>query len=791
MFYNYLKSALRFWKQNKIFAFVNALSLTIALAVSFIIMLFAVNEFSYDRCHSDFKRIFRILNFYTDYKKSYTGTPFVLASSLKEEYPQIEKSVSVRSISNLRIKVQDEYFIVSDAAFTDSEVFNIFTLPIIKGLQSSDLLEEKNSIVISQSLAKRIFPGLDPIGKEITGSLDNEDHLFLVKGVFKDFPPNSTLRFQCFMSSKLALEALNKAYSITNADKNWTINSWITWILLSKNSRAKDLEKQFQAFELKNLGQNSHYHYLLQNLSDVYLGSENIGNAGFKGNLKNVRLFITIALIIILVAALNYIILSTSVSSERAKEIGLRKTFGAEGSSIKYQLYNESILMAIAVMPISILVMWLALPIAKDLLQTPLQIIPSNIIYYILLFLVLTLFIGMASGIYSSTILSRMEVINVFKNSVQIGKKKTLLRSSLIVFQIIIFCSFVSSVLIIHSQYQYAIKRNPAHYNKNILLINLGRDFMGYSAFINNIKANPNVIMASGTRECLPMQNSGIGMFPHYQDKEVRVQVETMLVDFDFLETMGIELISGRNFSKEFSSDITQSVILNETAVKKLGIPDPIGLSYGNWRTIIGVVKDFNLHSIHSEIPATFIYLTDNYIKQIAVSYLPGSFNSVLSTTESEWKKFSPDKPFNYQTIEDLITSLYSSEKKLSISVVIYAIISILIAASGLFGLTLFIARTRTKEIGIKKVFGCSGKSIIYSFLKENFILVLIATLLSIPITLYFMTKWLNNFVYKINISWWVFVVSFLVASVIVHLTVFVYSYKVSHINPVNTLRYE
>ena len=214
MFYNYLKSALRFWKQNKVFAFVNALSLSTALAVSFIIMLFAVNEFSYDHCHSNFKKIFRILNFYTDYKKSYTGTPFVLASSLKEEYPQIEKSVSVRSISNFSIKVQDEYFIVSDAGFTDSEVFNIFTLPIIKGLNSSDLLEDKNSIVISQSLAKRIFPGLDPIGKEITGSLDNEDHLFLVKGVFKDFPPNSTLNFQCFMSSKLALEAINKAYML-------------------------------------------------------------------------------------------------------------------------------------------------------------------------------------------------------------------------------------------------------------------------------------------------------------------------------------------------------------------------------------------------------------------------------------------------------------------------------------------------------------------------------------------------------------------------------------------------
>ncbi len=652
-------------------------------------------------------------------------------------------------------------------------------------------MEDKNSIVISQGLAEKIFPGQDPVGKEITGILGNEDHLFIVKGIFRDIPLNSTFKAQCLISSKLALEGINKAYSITDADKNWTINSWITWILISKNSDAKKLERQFKALELKNLGQNSHYHYLLQNLSNVYLGSENIGNIGLKGNIKNIRLFMIIAFMIILVSAMNYIILSTSVSSERAKEIGLRKTLGADNASIKYQLYGESILMAIAVMPISIFMMWLALPVASKLFQTPIQIIPSNILVYILISFALTLFIGILSGIYTSTILSRLEVTNILKNSIQTGKKKTLLRSSLIVFQIIIFCSFVSSVLIVRSQYQYALKRDPAHFNSNIIIINLGRNFNGYPALLNDIKANPDVIMAAGTRECLPMQNSGIGMVPNFQDKEVRIPVEFMLVDLNFLETLGIKLVEGRYFSKEFGSDMTQAAILNETAVKKLGIIDPIGTKFGPW-TIIGVVKDFNLHSIHSEIPATFISLTDKYIAQIAVRYKPGTLSNILPIIKSEWKKYSPDSsPFEYRTIEELIKSLYSSEKNLSILVTIYAIIAILIAASGLFGLTLFIARTRTKEIGIKKVFGCSGQEIIYPFLRSNFYLVLTAALISIPIVLYFMIKWLSNFAYKISINWWVFVVAFIIASIIVHLTVFLYSYKVTRINPVNALRYE
>jgi ABC-type antimicrobial peptide transport system, permease component len=296
--------------------------------------------------------------------------------------------------------------------------------------------------------------------------------------------------------------------------------------------------------------------------------------------------------------------------------------------------------------------------------------------------------------------------------------------------------------------------------------------------------------MASGGAECLPLQNSAIGTFQHFQDKEVRVTVEEMFVGFDFLETMGIKLVEGRYFSKEFGSDLTQSRILNETAVRKLGIVNPVGQKIGGG-TIIGVVKDFNLHSIYTEIPPTIIVLHEEFLWQLVVRYRPGSFKNVRQMLELEWKKFDTGEPFSYETIEDLITNIYLSEKKLSILVAIYAIIAILIAASGLFGLTLFIARTRTKEIGIKKVFGCSEKSIIYSFLLENFILVLIAASISIPVTLYFMTNWLKNFAYKISINWWVFVVAFLIASIIVHLTVFLYSYKVTRINPINALRYE
>jgi putative ABC transport system permease protein len=348
----------------------------------------------------------------------------------------------------------------------------------------------------------------------------------------------------------------------------------------------------------------------------------------------------------------------------------------------------------------------------------------------------------------------------------------------------------VSSTLILHSQYIYALNKDLGYFNKDVLLIELGRDFKGYSTYINGIKSNPNVINAGGTLGSLPAKNYTIDVIQHFQDKNVKVQIERMYIDYNFLKTMGIPLIKGREFSQEFGSDLTQAVILNETAVKQLGITDPVGKMIGD-QTIIGVVKDFNLHSIHSAIPPIIISITDKNIQQVALHYKPGTLNNVLLMVEAEWKKEAPDRPFRYTTIEDIIKDIYSSEKNLSTIVFIFTLFTLLIAAFGLFGLTLFIARSRTKEIGIKKVYGSSIHSIVYSFMLNNFILVLLAALLSVPVTIHFMSKWLNNFAFKTSISLWIFVISFAIAATVVLLTVFINSYKASHINPIEALRNE
>jgi len=790
MLRNYLKSAFRFIRNNKLFAAINLLGLSIALAASFIILLFVINELSYDRYHKNSKQVFRVLNYYVDFKNTMSGTPYILATALKDEFPQVEKAVRARYARGLSLKVRDEWITVNDAIATDSEIFDIFTLPLVNGSPESNILDDLNSIILSASLAEILFPGQNPLGQEIRGKINNTEQVFTVRGVFKDLPENSTFRTRCLVNSKWTLEPINTIFKITNAETDWTMNFWITWVRLSKDCNVKSLEDQFRSFEVKNISETPPFQYSLQNLRDVYLKSTNVANSGISGNMKNVKLFSAIAFLIVLVAAINYIILSTAVSTGRRLEIGIRKTFGAINRSIKNQLLSESVLLALIVLPVALILMKISLPFAGKLFQKELNIISANVVIYLGVFLALTVIIGIISGLYTSSYLSNLKVVDIIKSSAYTGRRKQYIRSFLIVLQLVIFCTFVSSTLVIRSQYKFALNKDPGYYNKDIIMVDLGRDFKGYSAFINSIKSNPNVIMAGGVMDGLPMRGSMSSMVPHSEDKTIKVKVEGLAVDYNFISTMGIKVLSGREFSQDFGSDLKQSVMLNESAVKQLGITDPVGKQFMS-STIIGIVKDFNLHSIHSDIPPLMINMTDQYIQQVAVHYKPGTLTTILPMIESEWKKAAPERSFSFTPIEDLIKNTYSSERNLSTIVSIFALFTLLIAAFGLFGLTLFIARSRIREIGIKKVFGSSENSIVYSFLFNNLILVIAAILISIPVTLHFMTKWLNNFAYRTGIDWIVFLISFVIAAVVVLLTVFIQSYKASRTNPVDALRHE
>lgn len=791
MFKHHLKTAFRFLRRNRLYTIINALGLSISLAVSFIILLFVINEFSYNHCHKKRKQVYRVVNYYKESKQSMAGTPYVLAKTLKEDFPQVEKAINARYLRGFQLKQGEEYIHIRNPLATDSEVFDIFTIPFVGGATNKDPLRELNSIVISQKLADQFFPGEDPVGREIEGLINNSEQVLVVTGVFEEIPKNSTFRGDCFLNGNWTLEPLNQTFGVSDMDESWIWDFWDTWILISEDVDAAAIDNQFEAFELKHISEEPHVHYSLQNLSDVYLKSEDIANTRITGDIKNIRLFSTVALLILLIATINYIILSIAVSTGRAKEIGIRKTAGASIARIRNQVLSESIILSLLVLPAALFFMWLAKPAAEKLFQTSLEVIRTNVVLYILFYLVLTVLIGIISGLYASSYLSRMKVLDVFKQQVSFGGKRKVFRSSLIVIQLVIFCSFVSGTLLIRSQYQYALNKDPGYHNHDILQIDLGRDFKGYDAFLNGIRSLPDVDLAAGAMDGLPMDGWMTFMVPHFQDKEIKVKMEGFAVDYGFIETLGFTLLEGRSFSTDYGSDLNQSVILNETAVRELGIEDPIGRFLYDSTMIVGVVKDFNLHSIHTEIPPLVISMTDRYLHYILVHYRSGTLSDLIPKLEVEWEKVEPDRPFSSKIIEEVFAGAYASEKNLGTILSIAALFALLIAAFGLFGLTLFVARSRTHEIGIKKVFGSSEKAIVYSFLRNNLLMVVIAELLSIPVTLYFIGKWLNNYPYRVGIGWWVFLIAFLIAAVVVLLTVSIHSIKASRINPVDALRYE
>ncbi|MBN2774116.1 MAG: FtsX-like permease family protein, partial [Prolixibacteraceae bacterium] len=431
-------------------------------------------------------------------------------------------------------------------------------------------------------------------------------------------------------------------------------------------------------------------------------------------------------------------------------------------------------------------------PYAEDIFQNKLLVFHSNIIIYIVVYLMLTIFIGLASGLYTASFMSKLNVISILKNSMHSGNRKSRFRVALSVIQLIIFCSFVSSTLIIRSQYNFALNKNPGYYNKDILFVDMGMSSPDSKTFINSIKAYPDVISTGGSMEALPMLYPMPYNIEHPQDKTKKVSIELMGVDFNFVKTMGIQVLEGTDFSPEFANNAGPFYLINEKAVEKLGLTDPVGKNIDvEGGTIIGIVNNFNLHSFHSEIPPLLIVASDAYVKQVAIRYKPGTLGNLLPLIKSEWEKVAPDQPFIYKTIEEFKKEIYTNEKNLSVIVSISSLFCLLIASFGLFGITLFIIKSQTKKIGIKKVFGSSEDNIVFSFIGNNIIMVIIATILSIPVTIIIMNHWLTNFAFKTNIAWWVFAAAFLIAACVVLLTVSYHSYRASRVNPVEALRYE
>ncbi len=794
MIKHYFESAIRNILRQKLFSAINIIGLTISLLASFLILLYVVHEFSYDQHHKNKDDIYRILTSYT-----FEGGGRTLASvnhklgvELQKKFPEIQLQTSVINFGSLFyrgvfIHQENGNFQVKDFLMVDSSFFKIFTISILAG--NVDMLYNGvNSIFVSQSFAIKYFGHSRVVGEVLelknkrVGSLP-----FTIAGVFEDIEHSSSIN----------ANIIGNIEHVHNLFKDDDRHPWSeNYLLVNKNTDIKMLSEKINEYANKEFFPNNYLINSLQALNDIYFHSAHISQDSefVKGNLKNIYIFSFIAIAILLVGCINYILMSTANSNKRLIEIGIRKTLGASRMQLFVQIFIESLLVCIVAFFTAIVLSEIFLPSANKIFAKELYIDYLKNWEFIVGMLIITLFVTTVSGIYISVYLSKFEVIKVLKNQFIHIKQKSIVRKTLIGFQLVVFVTLIICTSIISKQINFAQNKELGFERKNLIRMRVvyGAKYIEKNeVFLNEIKANSQIISASGSYGALsefniPRVNISTSIHPeeiknvgHYGWRE------------GFIETTNMRLLKGRDFIKGDSL----SLILNETAVKELALENPLEESIlmdNKKYRVIGIVKDFNIESVYSKIPAIIISY-NRYMIDIVVRIREENTQQAISFLEMKWKeiyeKFGDE--FEYYFVDQIFRDYYKVELNFGKTIQSFTILSIIIAFLGLFGLSTFLAKQKTKEIGIRKVFGASIYLIIRNISKDLLILTIIANLIAWPISWYIMDSWLQNFAYKIEMPFEIFVITGLVTIVFVIAILTLNSYSAAKANIVSYLQYE
>ncbi len=811
MFTNYLKIAWRNLLKNKTFSFINIAGLAIGLSCFILIALYVADELSYDRYNEKAGRIFRIN---ADINMGGTNLHLAVCSdpmgaTLKKDYPQVEEFVRFfNSNGSKLIKKGNEFIDEQRVAHADSTLFSVFTLPAIDG-DTKNALNEPNTVVLTESTAKKYFGNTHVVGKTIETN-ERKNNLYKITAVIKDIPSNSHFNFDFIFSMD------NVEYGFGN----YMSHNFQTYILLKEGADYKAFEKNFpqviekyvypQAKQFMQLSSMEEFkkngnklEYQLMPVTDIHLQSDRFPELGVNGSMQTVYIFSAVAIFILLIACINFMNLSTARSANRSKEVGIRKVLGTNKNSLVWQFLTESTLMVFISLLIALSIAWLIMPFFNNV-STKSLTLASLFNYRVLPFLLLLPFVvGALAGSYPAFFLSSFQPITVLKGKINAGFKRSTLRSGLVVFQFFISIVLIIGVTIIYNQLNY-IQTKKLGFNKDQVLVLNGTGALGSKAetFKNEV-AKMSGVKSATFSGFLPVNNSARSDNTYsgeavMNDKNM-FNMQTWNIDYDYLNTLGMEIIKGRGFSREFGSDST-AVIINETTAKILGHEDPIGkkiytfdnnmapvsISY----TIIGVVKNFNFESLRQNIgPLCFRMGNNNWSTAFKVSAT--NINSLIKNIETKWKSMAPGMPFSYQFLDESFDNMYRTEQRVGKIALSFAILTILIACLGLFGLATYMAEQRTKEIGVRKVLGASIGNLV-SMLSTDFLkLVLVAAVIAFPFAWYIMHKWLQDFAFRININWWVFAAAGIIALLIALVTVSFQAIKASMANPVQSLRTE
>ncbi len=807
MLKNYLKVAFRNLLRFKTYSFINIGGLAIGIACCLLILLYIQNEISYDRFNKKADRIFRIN---TDLKFGATElnipvTPDLMGPLLKQDYPQVEEYTRIYNWSGKKlVKKGDNFNTETGCVYTDSTFFKVFTFPAIAG-KTNKILNEPNTVVITESIAKKYFNTVDAVGKFIE-TTDNGRTIYKITAVIKDMPYNSHFRFDFLFPMK------NLKYDWGNL----VSSNFHTYLLLRDGVDYKNFEKNFEDFNEKYVYPYAQKHlhitkegfkkagnkieYTLTPLTDIHLYSKRSQEITPTGTIQYVYIFSAVALFILLIACINFMNLTTARSANRAREVGIRKVLGTERKDLIYQFLTESTLTALIGVILAVVIVYHVLSFFNNISGKELDIsklYSSSILFFLIS---LPLIVGFMAGSYPAFFLSRFNPVNIIKGKLATGSKSGGLRSVLVVFQFATSIILITGTIIIYRQLNFIQNKNLGYQKDQVLIINdaynLGNNV---DAFKNEMLNIPGVISGT-TSGFLPVPSSRNFSAFYKEPAQVAESGLTMQrweIDYDYLKTLGIKLIKGRNFSLAFGSD-SSSVILNETAVRQLGYKNPINEKLYTWVggdrivsfNIIGVVKDFNFESFHQDI-GSLCFILKRSTGLISFKISVSKISMIIKEAETKWKRMASGMPFSYKFMDDSFNEIYKAERRIGIIALSFSALAIIVACLGLFGLATFLAEQRTKEIGVRKVLGASIPSILLMLSKEFIKWIIIANIIAWPVAYYFMNKWLQDFAYRVDISLWLFIIAGCAALIIALITVSFQAIKAATSNPVKSLRYE
>lgn len=803
MIKNYIKIAFRNLKRYKGYTTINILGLAIGMACVILIMLYVQMELSYDNYHEKKDQTYRlniqVSNPQTGDIRQRAIGPYRLADELKPDFPDFQQILRFAPQGRESVEYLDQVYVEENLTFVDPNVFDIFSFNLLKG-DPKTVLQDPFSLVISDKVSNKYFGTPDGIGKV----LKIRDRDFVVSGIMEEVPENTRFDFDMMVSMNCAQQVFSRIVL-----ENWGEGYCETYAVLPKNinpSSLKDRMKAFTDVKLEAWKQASP-ELVFQPLSDVYLRSQDISSFGAGGDIKYVYSFSFIALFILIIACINFMNLSTAKSSLRAREVGLRKVVGAMKSQLVGQFLSESTILAFISLIIALFLAWGSLPFFNTLAESNLSL---NLIQNLPLFMALiliTLFVGLAAGSYPALLLSSFKPVSVLSGKLNIGAKGGMLRKILVSFQFATSIFLLVITGIVYMQLDYCKNIDLGFDKEHIVLFGTPTDMRGqYEQFTAELVKNPSIESGAGSSRVPPGRlSSSLQARPEGIPEDQQKGMQTVWTDFDFIETMGFKMITGRSFSRAFPSDSKGAFILNEAAVKDLGWTNEnaIGKTFGSseitdWDVgqwverdgqVIGVIKDFHFETLKKPITPTvyFVapYMAWNYAARLRAENIPETINYI----EEVFAQFNPDVPFEYTFVDENYAELYKAEERQGKIFGIFAFLAIFVACLGLAGLASFTAEQKKKEVGIRKILGASSANIMFFLSKEFSILVIIAAIIASPIAWYLMSGWLQEFAYRISIGVGIFFLSASIAMLIAWITVSVQTAKAAFDNPINSLR--